>query len=58
MDVRLTKEEIRLRKLEGTLDPRVRTRGPTAEWAAVAVVESRDLALAVDLVEAALRANS
>jgi hypothetical protein len=58
MDVRLTKELIRERKAEGALDPRVRTRGPSAEWATVPVIETRDLALAVDLVEEAVRANS
>jgi len=43
MDVRLTKEVIRQRKAKDTLDPRVRTRGPFAEWVAVRVVEIRDL---------------
>jgi Family of unknown function (DUF5519) len=58
MDVRLTKERIREMKETGPLDPRIQTRGPSAEWAAVRVREARDLALAVQLVEEAIRANS
>ena len=58
MDVRLTKEEIRLRKEEETLDPRIRTRGPCAEWAEVHVETERDIPFAVALVEDAVRANS
>jgi luciferase-like monooxygenase len=58
MDVRLTRERIREMKSEGTLDPRVRTRGPSADWAAVRVAEEQDLSLAVQLVEDAIRANS
>ena len=58
MDVRLTKEEIRLRKEGRTLDPRIRTRGPSAEWAEVHVETESDIAFAVALVEDAVRANS
>jgi luciferase-like monooxygenase len=58
MDVRLTRDEIRQRKAEGTLDPRIRTRGPSAEWVEVQVVTTGDLAFALGLVEDAVRANS
>jgi Luciferase len=58
MDVRLTKELIRQRKTERSLDPRVRTRGPSAEWVAVSVTGAQDIALALELVEEAVRANS
>jgi len=58
MDVRLTKEEIRLRTEERTLDPRIRTRGPSAEWAEVHVETEEDVPFAVALVEDAVRANS
>jgi Family of unknown function (DUF5519) len=58
MDVRLTRERIRELKAEGPLDIRIRTRGPSADWAAVRVSEEGDLALAVELVEEAIRANS
>ncbi|MGB6499958.1 MAG: luciferase family protein [Thermoplasmata archaeon] len=58
MDVRLTKELIRERKAEHAFDHRVRTRGPSAEWAAVRITESRDIALALSLVEDAMRANA
>jgi hypothetical protein len=58
MDVRLTREVIRLRKAEGGLDRRVTTRGPGADWASVRVQESTDVALALALVEDAVRANS
>ena len=58
MDVRLTKEEIRFRKEEGPLDPRIKTRGPSAEWAEVHVEKLSDIPLAVALVEDAIRANS
>jgi hypothetical protein len=58
LDVRLTKEEIRRRVSEGALDKRVRTRGPSAEWVAVQIDGSEDLALALSLVEEAARANS
>jgi hypothetical protein len=58
MDVRLTKEEIRLRKEEGTLDRRLRTRGPSAEWAEVHIEKESDILFAIALVEDAVRANS
>jgi len=58
MDVRLTKEEIRRLKSEGTLDHRVRTRGSSAEWAEVHVTDSKDIPYALSLVEEAIRANS
>ena len=58
MDVRLTKEEIRLRKEEGTLDQRLRTRGPSAEWVEVHVHTERDIPFLIALVEDAVRANS
>jgi hypothetical protein len=57
MDVRLTSELIRTRKQEGGLDPRITTRGASANWAAVRVTESNDIPLAVALVEDAIRAN-
>jgi hypothetical protein len=58
MDVRLTKEEIRRLKSEQALDHRVRTRGPSAEWAEVHVAELTDIPYALLLVEEAIRANS
>lgn len=58
MDVRLTKERIRELKADGALDARVRTRGPSAEWASVRVADARDLPFVVHLVEEAIRANS
>ena len=58
MDVRLTREWIRAAKAEGTLDPRVRTRGPSADWATVLLHERRDVRLALVLVEEAMRANA
>jgi hypothetical protein len=57
MDLRLTKEEIRRLKSERVLDHRVRTRGPSAEWAEVHVVELEDIPYAMSLVEEAIRAN-
>lgn len=57
MDVRLTHQRIRQMKMEGSLDARVRTRGPAAEWATVALGEARDVALALEMVEEAMRAN-
>jgi Family of unknown function (DUF5519) len=58
MDVRLTKEVIRLRTSEHGFDERVRTRGPSAEWATVRVAEARDVPLALSLVEEAVRAHA
>lgn len=58
MDVRLTRARIREMKKDGTLDPRVRTRGPSADWATVALEGPQDLSLAVQLVEEAARANA
>jgi hypothetical protein len=58
MDVRLTRERIRELRSDGALDPRIKTRGPSADWATVRVVEERDISLAVELVEDAIRANS
>lgn len=58
MDVRLTRDVIRLRKSEGGFDARVKTRGPSADWASVRVQEPGDVALALALVEDAIQANS
>jgi hypothetical protein len=58
MDLRLTKEEIRRLKSEQALDRRVRTRGPSAEWAEIHVTELKDIPYAISLVEEAIRANS
>lgn len=58
MDVRLTRERIRELKADGALDSRVRTRGPSADWASVRVSDAGDVPLAVQLVEEAIRANS
>jgi hypothetical protein len=58
MDVRLTRERIRLHKAEQPFDERVRTRGPSADWVAVRVSEPGDVALALELVEEAIRANA
>jgi hypothetical protein len=58
MDVRLTREEIRRLKSEQALDHRVRTRGPSADWAEVHVTELKDIPYAISLVEEAIRANS
>ena len=58
LDVRLTRGRIAEMKAEGPLDSRVLTRGPSAEWVEVRVAEPADVALAVTLVEEAVRANS
>ena len=58
MDVRLTKEYIKELKARGELDARVKTRGPAAEWAAVSISDPRDVPLALQLVEDAVRANA
>jgi hypothetical protein len=58
MDVRLTKEAIRDLKESGSVDPRIRPRGGSAEWLEVRVHEPRDVAFAVSLVEDAVRNNS
>jgi hypothetical protein len=42
MDARRTQERILQLKREGILDSRVKTRGPSAEWAVVRVVLARD----------------
>lgn len=58
MDVRLTRERVRLHEAEAPFDRRVTTRGPSAHWVAVQVRESRDIALALELVDEAIRANA
>lgn len=58
MDVRLTREVIREHKARGPMDPRVRTRGSSADWVEVRVSETSDLAYALSLVEEAARANA
>lgn len=58
MDVRLTRQLIREMKATGTLDPRVRTRGPSADWASLPLTHDREVALALELVVAAMRANA
>ncbi|MFY9717594.1 MAG: luciferase family protein [Thermoplasmata archaeon] len=57
MDVRLTRQRIREMKIEGILDPRVRTRGPSADWATLPLDSGRDVPLAIELVEDAMRTN-
>jgi hypothetical protein len=58
LDVRLTREVIREHRREGTLDPRIRTRGPSADWVGLPLSSETDLPLAVELVEEAIRANA
>ena len=58
MDVRLTRERIRELKAEGALDPRVRTRGPSADRATVPLSGASDVLLALELVQLAIQANS
>ncbi|HEV2449862.1 MAG TPA: luciferase family protein [Thermoplasmata archaeon] len=58
MDIRLTRERIRFHKSEAPFDPRVTTRGPSANWIAVRLRETGDIALALELVDEAIRANS
>jgi hypothetical protein len=58
IDIRLTKERLRELKATGDLDARVRTRGPSAEWAVVTLAEPRDVGLALHLVDEAVRANA
>jgi len=58
MDVRLTREAIPELKAAGRLDGRVRTRGPSAQWASVTLGSTSDIAYAVELVEEAVRANA
>ena len=58
LDVRLTREVIRLRKSEGGFDQRVTTRGPFSEWVSVRVSTPSDIPLSLGLVEDAVRANT
>jgi methylated-DNA-protein-cysteine methyltransferase related protein len=58
MDVRLTRAVIRERKSLGSLDRRIRTRGPSSEWVAVDAAHHGDAALVLALVEEAVRANA
>lgn len=58
LDVRLTRQRIREMKTGGTLDSRVQTRGPSADWATLPLADARDLLLALELVEDATRANA
>lgn len=55
VDVRLGRTEIARTKAGGGFDPRVKTRGPTADWVAVSLAATEDLDLAVDLVRTAAR---
>ena len=58
LDIRLTHLRIREMKAEGILDRRVRTGGPSANWATLPLAESRDLFLALELIEETMRANA
>ena len=58
LDIRLTRDRIREMKREGSLSPRVRTRGPSAHWVALPMDDEGDLALARDLLDEAVRANA
>lgn len=53
LDIRLTKERIRLYVQEQRFDERVRTRGPSAEWINLRLDRSADLDLALSLVSEA-----
>ncbi len=57
LDVRLTRALLREKRVMRTLDPRLRTRGPSSEWAAVSASDPHDLPFVVALVEEAARAN-
>lgn len=58
LDLRLTKQRIRELKSDESLDPRLHTRGPSSDWATLPLADERDLPLAVELVEEAMRANA
>lgn len=58
IDLRLTKERLREMRAEAPLDPRIRTRGRSAEWASVHVGSSADVPFVLHLVETAIRANA
>jgi hypothetical protein len=58
MDVRLTAGVIQRRRREGGLDDRVTPEGGAPNWVKVRVSKARDIALAVALAEAAVRANA
>ena len=58
MDIRLTRQVIRERVSEGAWDERVRTRGPSADWVTVRLERPTDVALAIALLEDAVRANA
>ncbi|MDE1821695.1 MAG: DUF5519 family protein [Euryarchaeota archaeon] len=58
MDVRLIRQRIKELKAEGNLDHRVKTRGPSADWATVPLNGPEDVALALEMVEDAMRANA
>ena len=57
LDIRLTRQRIRELKGDGALDPRVRTRGPSADWATVPLEGPQDLSLALEMIDEAVRAN-
>jgi Family of unknown function (DUF5519) len=58
LDVRLTRERIRQFVSERAFDERVKTRGPSADWVAVRLLEARDLPLALSLIQEAVQANA
>jgi hypothetical protein len=58
LDVRLTRARIRELKSMGPLDPRVTTRGASAEWVEVKFGDESDLPLVLELIEEAVRANT
>lgn len=58
MDVRLTAEVILRRRREGPFDDRVRPEGGAPNWVKVRLSSPRDVALAVELAEEAVRANA
>jgi hypothetical protein len=58
MDLRLTKERIRELRADGAIAPRVKVGGPSANWVAIRLASARDIALAMSLIDEAIRANS
>lgn len=58
LDIRLTRQRIRELKEGGGLDPRVRTRGRSADWVTVPLDGPPAVALVADLIDEAIRANA
>ncbi|MGE4130639.1 MAG: luciferase family protein [Bdellovibrionales bacterium] len=58
IDVRLTRAEIRRRRLSKSPDPRITVSSPSSDWVVAKFRQARDLEVVQELVETAAKLNA